>query len=138
MKSFRHQEGIALLEALIATVLLAIGLLGAIGLQARAYSALNESSMRAEATMASEKLIGIMTNNVGNEGEFVLAAGGTPKASLKVWYDETVKQIPGAVIVINVTDVAQGKQVDATITWTRKAGDKPNVHAVSTVLRTSS
>ena len=43
----RSQHGIALLEAMIAIVILALGLLGTIGLQARSYSALADSAMRA-------------------------------------------------------------------------------------------
>ena len=51
----RLQRGVALLEALIATVILAIGLLGAIGMQARAYTALSEAGLRGEATIFADR-----------------------------------------------------------------------------------
>ena len=38
VRSRHRQQGIALLEALVAVVILALGLLGTIGLQARSWS----------------------------------------------------------------------------------------------------
>jgi type IV pilus assembly protein PilV len=39
---------------MLAIVILGIGLLGTVGLQARAYSALSDAGARAEATLAAE------------------------------------------------------------------------------------
>ena len=125
----KHQQGIALVEALLAVLLLAIGLLGTIGLQARAYSALSESAMRAEATIASEKLLGIISNDQDNASSYVLAAGGTPNALLTSWYNETRSNIPGATIVIAVAAAPAGttrRQVDIAISWVREQGKAPN------------
>ena len=41
----RRQQGVALLEVLVSVVILAIGLLGAVGLQARSYSALSDAGL---------------------------------------------------------------------------------------------
>lgn len=125
----KHQQGIALLEALLAVLLLAIGLLGTIGLQARAYSALSEAGMRAEATIASEKLLGIIANDQANAVSYALAAGGTPAAVLSAWYAETRASIPGAAIVIVVGATAAGttrQQVDIAISWVREKDKAPN------------
>jgi type IV pilus assembly protein PilV len=136
------QQGVALLEALIAILILAIGLLGTIGLQARAYSALSEAGMRAEATMASEKLIGIMANDQGAlQGtlpDYALAAEQEPSARLAPWYAETRALIPGATILVTVTpDGNRLCQVDITISWTRKVGDKLNVHRLTSYIAAS-
>jgi type IV pilus assembly protein PilV len=134
--SFRRfrprQRGVALLEALIAILLLAIGLLGTIGLQARAYSALSEAGLRAEATLATEKLLGVMGNDLANVDQYALAAGATPNARLDAWFQETQAHIPGAAVVIRVTPAAavSGFEVDMTISWTRKRGERENVHHV--------
>ena len=80
----RRQGGIALLEAMLAIVILGIGLLGTIGLQARAYSALSDAGMRAEATMAGEKLLGVMTADAANLASYNLAENGTPGAAIAV------------------------------------------------------
>jgi type IV pilus assembly protein PilV len=124
-----HQRGIALLEALLAVLLLAIGLLGTIGLQARAYSALSESGMRAEATIASEKLLGIIANDQDNVATYALAANAQPGPALADWYNETCKNIPGASISVTVGDKVPGtsrSQVDIVISWVREKGKAPN------------
>ncbi|KQQ97068.1 hypothetical protein [Massilia sp. Leaf139] len=128
----RRQGGVALLEALIAAVLLAIGLLGTIGLQARAYSALSEAGMRAEATIAAERLLGVMAADPGSLTSYALAAGGTPGARLAPWYGATRKNIPGAQVVVTVAagGVNAPSNVTIAISWQRKAGDAKNTHTL--------
>jgi type IV pilus assembly protein PilV len=119
-----RQRGIALIEVLIAIVLLGIGVLGTIGLQARSYSALADTGMRAEATMAAEKLVGTATNDMPNLAAYALAAGGTPSATLRPWFDETRLRIPGASIVVAVVapTVSAPGTIKVTIGWMRKKG----------------
>ena len=129
----RRQQGVALLEALIAALLLAIGLLGTIGLQARAYSALSDAGMRSEATIAAERLIGVMTTDAGHLGDYKLAAGGQPGERLLAWYTATRKSIPGATVTVTVTAGANAtapSEVAITIGWQRKADAPANRHAV--------
>jgi len=129
----RARRGIALIEALVAIVILGLGLLGTVALQARSYAALADSGMRAEATMATEKLIGLLTTDQANLASYALAPGGTPGARLQPWYDETVAHIPGAKVEVDLAPAPQtdGTQVVVTITWTRKAGAAPNMQRVS-------
>jgi type IV pilus assembly protein PilV len=143
MMQRRQQRGIALLEAMIATVILAIGLLGTIGLQARAYSAMNEASMRVEATIASEKLFGLMSTDVGNLPAYAMAVGGTPGAVLTKWVDEVKGTgtargtIPGAVISVAVAPNSSGTKstaVTVKISWTRKAGGPTNTNTMTSYL----
>jgi type IV pilus assembly protein PilV len=128
-----RQSGIALLEALIAVMILGIGLLGTIGLQARAFSALSDAGMRAEATIASEKLLGIMSNDLPNAAQYGLAAGAVPTPVLSDWYNETRSAIPGAVIAVTVgaPGATDRTQVDIVISWTRDAGKAPNSQATT-------
>ncbi len=135
----RRQDGIALLEAMLAVVILAIGLFGAVGMQARAMSALSDAALRSEATLATDKLAGIMSTDTDNLNDFALAAGATPSTRLNKWYDETRTAIPNAAIVITVTPTAGGSQnrIDLSIVWARKANDKPNTHRVSFYLAPS-
>ena len=135
----RRQHGIALLEAMLAVVILAVGLFGAVGMQARAISALSDAGLRAEATLATNELVGIMSTDTANLADFALAAGATPSARLSKWYGETRTAIPNAAITIAVTPTAGGSQsrVDLSIVWQRKADDKPNTHNVSFYLAPS-
>jgi type IV pilus assembly protein PilV len=136
VKIGRRQAGIAMIEVLVAIVLLGIGVLGTIGLQGRSYSALADTGMRAEATMAAEKLIGVVTNDQANLSAYALAAGGTPSATLKPWYDETRTRIPGAEVTVAVVapvTTAPG-QVTVTIQWTRKTGSPKSRHTVTSYI----
>lgn len=120
------QRGIALLEVMIATVILAIGLLGTVGLQARAYASLNDAGQRAEATIASEKLFGLMSTDLGNLSSYALAEGGAGNAVLTSWLAETKVAIPSANPSITITPTSSGTdstQVTVVIKWQRKAGD---------------
>ena len=128
------QRGIALLEALLAILILGIGLLGTIGLQARAYSALSDASQRAEATMASEKLLGVMNADVANVLNYDVDEGAEPSAALQPWVDETRQYIPGALLAVQVTPEARRVRVDISIRWKRKAGDDMNQHQVTSYI----
>jgi len=133
---WRRQGGIALLEAMLAIVILGIGLLGTVGLQARAYSALSDAGMRAEATLAAEKLIGVINSDVPNISQYNLAEGAAPNTQLSAWATETRKNIPGAVLSVQVQDQpAQNRyQVDISIRWQRKAKSEPNRHHVTSYI----
>ena len=128
----RRQRGIALIEALVAVVLLGVGLLGVIGLQARSYSALSDTGMRAEATIAADKLLGIMAADQANLAAYQLAAGATPGSRIRPWYDETRAHIPGAGVKIAVAPVSGTgcTQVTVTISWARKANTAANQHSI--------
>lgn len=134
----RQQGGIALLEAMIATVILAIGLLGTIGMQARAYSALSDASMRAEATIATERLLGVIASDQANLASYALVSGAVPSAVLTPWVSATRASIPGALIDVTITPAAGTPRsaVDIRIRWTRKAGATQNQHQVTAYIST--
>lgn len=136
----RQQSGIALLEALLATVILAIGLLGTIGLQARAYSAMASAGARAEATIATEKLLGMMASDQTNLAAFALVPGDVPNQRLTAWYAETRSAIPNASISISVTPTAGTNRtvVVVSISWVRKAGEPTNTHSVTSYMAQAS
>ncbi|QBI01113.1 hypothetical protein OU994_21010 [Pseudoduganella sp. SL102] len=131
----RVQHGIALLEALIAVVILALGLLGTIGLQARSYSALADSAMRAEATLAADRLVGIMSNDVANLATYQVALGATAPAALAPWSAETAAAIPGARCRVTVVPEAQRTRVEIEIRWRRKQGADDSGHLVTAYIR---
>jgi type IV pilus assembly protein PilV len=127
----RRQQGVAMLEAMIAIVILAIGLLGSVGLQARSYSALSDASARAEATIAAEKLLGIMSNDAANVSSYVLAEGGTAGTAVAPWLLETKAAIPSAIVSVQVTQQTRRVMVQISIRWTRKTGAEENKHVLT-------
>ena len=129
----RTQEGIALLEALIAVVLLAIGLLGTVGLQSRAYSALTEAGLRAEATIAAERLMGTMTTDVANLNNYQVNYLCTTAPPTQDWLKLACGAIPGSRVIVSVvapTAVNMPNDVTIEIRWTRKAGTPENRHVL--------
>jgi type IV pilus assembly protein PilV len=132
-----QQRGIALLEALVAILILGVGVLGMIGLQGKAYSSLSDAGMRAEATMAGDKLVGVMTNDLANAADYALAANATPGDRIKPWLDETKAAIPGAKVVVAVAAATGAVRVDIDIKWTRKTGDRESRHHVTSYLAKS-
>jgi type IV pilus assembly protein PilV len=133
-RTTRKQQGVALLEALIAAVILAIGLLGTVGLQARSYAAISDAGQRAEATLAAEELLGIMSNDQANLAAYAVAQGATPPAALAGWAAETTRRIPGALYSVVVVPGAIGARVDVTIRWTRRQGEQQNQHLVTSYI----
>lgn len=129
------QRGIAMLEAMIAIVILAIGLLGTVGLQARSYSALSDASMRAEATIAGERLFGIMSNDVPNLASYALAENGAASAAVAPWLAETKSQIPGAIVSVRLAQQNTSTTlVQISIRWTRKTGAAENKHVLTSYI----
>ena len=131
----RRQQGTALLEALIAVVILALGLLGTIGLQARSYSALADAGMRAEATIAADRLVGIMSNDAANLASYQVALDATVPDALEAWAADTSAAIPGARYSVAVVPEAQRTRVEIEIHWQRKRGDANNQHLVTAYIR---
>jgi type IV pilus assembly protein PilV len=132
----RKQGGAAMLEAIVAVILLAVGLLGTVGMQARSYAAINDAGMRAEATLAADRLIGIMHNDYENIDQYAFAQKdkSQPAAALKAWMEETSAAIPGAGVDVAVLRGATQTQVDIAIAWQRRKGDAPNRHLMTTYI----
>jgi type IV pilus assembly protein PilV len=141
MKLRTPQNGVALIELMIAMVILAIGLLGAVGLQARSLSALSNAGARVDATIAAEKLIGLMWTDQANLAAYNWDSTGGTTAPVVIgnWMADTQAMLPNATAVIAVTPIAgsTASQVSITITWQRRVGtsgdknaDQVNSHTI--------
>jgi type IV pilus assembly protein PilV len=130
------QRGVALLEALIAILILAIGLIGTLGLQVNSQAALAEASMRAEATIAANELIGVMNNDLDHLSDYAVAENATPGARLQDWHAALAKHLPNASVVVAVTPAAGTKRtaVEVEIRWRRNATAQQNRHRIVTYL----
>ena len=139
------QDGVALIELMIAMVILAIGLLGAVGLQARSLGAISGAGARVDATIAAERLIGLMWADQANLAAYAWdsTGGGGAPAVIGNWMADTQAVLPNATAVITVTPVpaSTATQVSITITWQRRTGvatdkkaDQVNSHNIVATL----
>jgi type IV pilus assembly protein PilV len=96
----RAQHGNFLLEALISVLIVAFGLLGLIGLQARAIQNVDDAQYRAEAAYLANALLGQMWVHDPKQliADFDSAGGGTNYTEFKTWAGQ---RLPGANIAAN-------------------------------------
>jgi type IV pilus assembly protein PilV len=76
--NMRTERGITLVEVLVTMVILAIGLLGLVGLQARVQILQIESYQRAQALMLLNDMAGRIANNRNNAGLYITGPLGSP------------------------------------------------------------
>lgn len=118
-----RQRGSFLLESLIAVLIVALGIMGLVGLQARAMQNTADSQYRSEAAFLANDYLGKMwlANQATLKTEF--ESGGTQYADLKTIAEE---RLPGAKIsgnepVVTVTprfgDPSMGYEVAITLFW---------------------
>ena len=131
-----RQGGVALIEVMIAVIILAIGVLGAVGLQAKSLAALSNAGARVDATLAAEKAIALMTTDQTNLASYAWdsTVASTPPTVLGNWKTETWAALPNATAVITVAPIAgsSATQVSITIGWQRRTGsaDPVNSHTI--------
>lgn len=104
------QKGYTLMESLVAMVLLAAGMLGVIGLQARMIAVNTQSQHRMQASLYASELVGMATADAANVGCYaVLAAPPADCSSHKAaslaakWAENTLNGLPNSEVVATVT-----------------------------------
>lgn len=135
----KSQRGIALLEALIAVVLLAIGLIGTVGLQARAQATIAQADMRTEAAIASDRLLALMSSDIQdkNINSYAKAETATAPGVISAWHADVQKRIPDALVTVAVVETLYWYEVNITIKWARRKGDAQSEHSVVSYIAAS-
>lgn len=132
----RAERGVAMLEALIAVLLLGIGLVGTLALQVNSQAALAEAAMRAEATIAANELIGVMSTDLEHLDDYALAKDEQPGERLAAWHAALAGRLPNAAVEITVTpaDDAARTAVVIAIQWRRGDEGQQNGHRIVSYL----
>lgn len=121
----RHgQAGIALLEVLVSVLLFSLGMLGLIGLQARAVSFSVDAEDRNRAALLANEVVALMWLNQST----TLSA-----AALEAWQKRVALPSPGGLPSGKgkVAPVGTGKAADVTISWqapSRSTGSQLTTH----------
>jgi type IV pilus assembly protein PilV len=101
------QRGSFLLEALISVLIVALGLLGLIALQARAIQNVDDAQYRAEAAYLANALLGQMWIHDPTKlvADFDAGGGGANYTEFKAWVDQRLPgaNLPGNAPVVTVT-----------------------------------
>jgi type IV pilus assembly protein PilV len=128
------QRGAALLEALVAILLLMLGILALIGLQGRMVSASTEAQMRGEATYLADQLIGQMSVDQGNLANYVTTSGSCSSANCTAWLANVTNTLPDGGATVTVTDItADSAQVVVTVNWTLANSTERTVQVSTTI-----
>ncbi len=104
-----------LIEALVALLIFAFGVLGIVGLQASMTKAQTQSKSRADASLLAQQLLGSMwTDSAANQASYATAnCAGYPRCS--EWAARVAAALPGG--TVDVAFVA-AQVVEVKITWT--------------------
>lgn len=90
----RKQQGVVLLEALVAILIFSVGILAIVGMQAQAVSAVTESRSRSEASFLANQLITQIWTDAANADEYAWDGTGAAPARLTRWFDDVSTRLP--------------------------------------------
>lgn len=128
-----RQRGLALIEVLVAVIILAFGILGVVGLQASMTRAQTSSTFRAEASFLAQHLIGDMWTDRANLAGYDT---GICEAACKDFLRRVAAQLPHGESTIKVNTVDGVTTVDIEIRW-RLPGEDESRFTTSTAITNS-
>jgi type IV pilus assembly protein PilV len=108
-------KGIALIEALVAILILSIGILGLVGLQASMTRSQSSAKYRADAADLASEIIGTMWLDIPNLPNYATPACVSPHC--QEWLGKVSAGLPNGVGQMSVTATPTSSQVALTVTW---------------------
>jgi type IV pilus assembly protein PilV len=116
--SIRQQGGATLLEILVSVLILSLGILALVGLQARSITAAGDAKYRVEATNYADQIVGQMWADRGVGGINLANYPTFAAPAANTWRVQVMAALPGAVTpVIAVTPDPNGFLVTVTVSW---------------------
>jgi type IV pilus assembly protein PilV len=132
----RSQGGVALLEVMIAILIISFGILGIIGLQANSIAITSDARYRIEASAFAERLVSEMWMNPLNLANYAYPGTGAVPAPLAAWYADLTAgsgALPGAITNKPVVNIAADNVVTITIFWEPPGGSVHNHMVVTNI-----
>jgi type IV pilus assembly protein PilV len=135
------QQGIILLEGLMAILIFSMGILAIVGLQVASIKHSAEAKYRADASLLANQIIGQMWVNQANIAAYAHnPAGGavcnpaqaaSGNADVANWLAEVAAALPGARGAMQQISVAANNQVTVTVCWQGPQDPQPHNFVVA-------
>lgn len=128
----RKKQGIALVEVLISVLLLAIGILALVTLQAVMSKNVTQTKLRGEAAFLANQLIGQMWIDQKNLEDYAATSDGCAEEDFsrcENWYAAVQQVLPGGRAAVTI----DGTAVTIMLTWTLP-GEAPSRYRVDALI----
>jgi type IV pilus assembly protein PilV len=117
----RLQQGVMMIEALLAILIFSVGILAIVGMQAVAIKSVTDSKTRSDASFLANELMAQMWTDSGNISTYAYSGTGTPPSRLTAWVATVGTRLPGATLVPPIVTVTgatiSGAVVQITMRW---------------------
>lgn len=110
--TIKTESGVSLVEVLVAMTIFSFGILGLLGMHARAIASYSDVKYRADAALLADSLINDIWVNRTNIASYAYAGSGTVPV-LASWLSEVSSTLPRG----NGTVTVAGSTVTVTVTW---------------------
>jgi len=127
----RH-DGFALLEALVAMLVFALGILGMVGLQASMTREQTAAKLRSDAAYLAGEFVGNMWGDIPNIGQYS-SANCNGYARCRDWLNKVAATMPGGSATLVLTPGIGFTDVSVTVIWVLPGGEQHQYTAVTTV-----
>jgi len=114
-------RGISLIEVLVAMTIFAFGILGLLGMHARAVAGFSDVKYRTNAALLTDSLISDMWVNRNTLANYAYASG-TASSAVQPWLSEVQSTLPKGAGTV----VVSGTTVTVTVTW--QPSEAPAAH----------
>lgn len=127
------RQGIALVEVLISVLLLAVGILALVTLQAVMSKNVTQTKLRGEASFLANQLIGQMWVDQANLGSYAATSTGCTATSnvnnCLNWYAAVRQILPGGIAVVTIN----GTAVTIVLNWALP-GEAPSRYEIDALI----
>jgi type IV pilus assembly protein PilV len=127
------QRGIALVEVLISVLLLAIGILALVTLQAVMSKNVTQTKLRGEASFLANQLIGQMWVDQANLGSYTATSTGCTSDAFDNctnWYAAVRQILPGGTAAVTINN---GTAVTIVLNWALP-GEAPSQYQINALI----
>lgn len=130
-RGLNRMQGFALMEALVAMLVFALGILGMVGMQATMAREQTAAKLRSDAAYLASELVGTMWGDIPNLAQYG-AGNCNSYTRCSDWINKVSATMPGSSVTLNVN--AGTGDVSVTVIWTLPGGEEHRYTMATTVV----